>query len=351
MFDVYEPGEGIYKSQTAEIFTAVHRLTRVPVVLKGIDATKHPRPKELRLAIHKYGALCHPHVCRLVECWDSMRLVLVLEHIEGVTLGQFMAEIGCEPDQAREIIRQTAEGLSYCHAQGVAHCDLRLENIMLQSGAQACVKLIDFCCSAPTGRSKSARPYTAYAAPEAASGEHDRQANDVYALGVVAHALLLGSFPSPPAEGELPLPEELPPPAAALLRGMLSVDPAARLTSRQVCENAWLSGKSEEAAKADDPSDEVAVDMLDFEVLQELEALGLREVSASVEKGLQDEKHAAYKCAVLRKLRFSFLHPDGAAPPRAAAATSFDAVRAPPADNNLTPVAEAEEVVSDTAEE
>lgn len=353
LFDVYEPDEPIHRSKDGtEIFTCFHRLTKAPVVLKGIDISKHPRPKDLKLAVHKHSSLCHPNVCRLVECWDSMRLVLVLEHIEGMTLAHFMAEIGCELDQAREIIRQAAEGLAHCHAQGVSHHDLRLENIMLQSGEQPCVKLIDFCSSVPAGRSKRALARTAYAAPEAASGEHDAAAADVFALGVVAHALLLGAFPSPPAEGELPLPPELPAQAAALLRGMLSVDPVVRLTSQQVCDEEWLSGKSlaKGGGNPADEADEVAVEMLDFEVLQELEVLGLRDVSASVEKGLLDDRAAAYKVAVLRKLRLSYLLPAAgeALAPRAAAAQSPRAVaRAPPGHNSLTPVTEAEEVAEE----
>jgi serine/threonine protein kinase len=44
---------------------------------------------------------------------------------------------------ARRIMRQMLKGLAFCHKKGVAHLDLKLENIMI-SKDQKKVTLIDF---------------------------------------------------------------------------------------------------------------------------------------------------------------------------------------------------------------
>ena len=57
--------------------------------------------------------------------------------------------------RGREYLRQIAAGLEHCHSRGVAHRDLKLDNVLVHSDGT--VKIIDFNlayeypCSATTG--------------------------------------------------------------------------------------------------------------------------------------------------------------------------------------------------------
>lgn len=128
--------------------------------------------------------------------------------------------------QACSIFRQIMDGLEYCHSQGIAHRDLKCENILLD--ADNTVKLIDF------GFAKSNRPLPktkgeermeallgmksgipvrppkeqdfsasetycgsyAYASPEILRGiPYDPFVSDVWALGCVLYTMVFGRLP------------------------------------------------------------------------------------------------------------------------------------------------------------
>jgi len=44
-----------------------------------------------------------------------------------------MKEFRVSEAQARSIITQVVDGLSYIHEQGFIHCDMKLENILVDS--------------------------------------------------------------------------------------------------------------------------------------------------------------------------------------------------------------------------
>lgn len=100
----------------------------------------------------------------------------------------------CEP-QALDYMLQVAEALSFCHQQGILHCDVKPENIMVDSSG--CVKLIDFGISLPDGACADGpligSPH--YVAPERVLGSPLTAAADVYALGIVLFHLITGVVP------------------------------------------------------------------------------------------------------------------------------------------------------------
>jgi len=90
---------------------------------------------------------------------------------------------------ARTYFHQLIEGLEYIHSQGVAHLDLKLENLML--GSDFLLKIIDFDQAQPIADKEICSGGTRdYRAPEV----KDRTCNnlgaaDIYAAGMVLYAL------------------------------------------------------------------------------------------------------------------------------------------------------------------
>ena len=105
-------------------------------------------------------------------------------------------------DYVAERFTQVLLGLLFMHAAGVAHLDVKLENIMLVAPNHpsfswgACV--IDFGLSKfvdPNRPANRAAGSEAYVAPELHRGEYDPLLADVFALGVTLFSAIAGFFP------------------------------------------------------------------------------------------------------------------------------------------------------------
>merc|ERR1719267_462027 len=189
--------------------------------------------------------------------------------------------------EARKFFCQMLDGVAYCHLAGVAHRDLKLENVLLNEAGD--LKLIDFGLShvyprlqdGTLDRSKPLRDVCgskSYAAPEVlAAHGYDGFAADMWSLGVCLFAMLSGFFPLDEASGNdwrypklaqaqaagksttvavyewyKRSPKHLSPEVVHLLDGLLSIDPAKRLTMADVRGHPWVLETKMGGAKAAD---------------------------------------------------------------------------------------------------
>ncbi len=127
----------------------------------------------------------------------------VLEYLRGQTLQALLDEVGHLPTaMAVELALQVCMVLVEAHSQGVAHCDLKPENLFLSELADGrrLLKVIDF----GTARGEHAPEYVwtscigtpGYMAPEQIQtpDQVDYRA-DIWALGVVLFRMVSGSLP------------------------------------------------------------------------------------------------------------------------------------------------------------
>lgn len=158
--------------------------------------------REARLA----SALNHPHICTVYDIGeDHGRFFIVMELVDGQTLGEFAAG---EP-AFEDLIRcggQVARALAAAHAAGIAHRDIKPDNIMVRSDGY--VKVLDFGIArtvAPTARDGGERsdvtePGTLigtvrYMSPEQARGDAVGIETDLFSLGIVLYELATGTHP------------------------------------------------------------------------------------------------------------------------------------------------------------
>ena len=136
--------------------------------------------------IQRFPALCH---------MDNSYAMLV----EYATNGDFFDIVtqGLLNTEAliRTYFHQLIEGIEYIHSQGVAHLDLKLDNIML--GSDFKLKIIDFDQAQPiTDKLVSSAGTKGYRAPEVKNGNcNNLSAADVFAAGIILFTLKAKEFP------------------------------------------------------------------------------------------------------------------------------------------------------------
>eukprot|EP00210_Caulerpa_lentillifera_P003141 g3001.t1 len=219
--------------------------------------------------ILNHRALRHPHVVQFFEVFlvDDY-LAIVMEYADKGDLFTHVQErVILSEDFARWIFQQLIFGLDYCHRKGVANRDIKLENVLLQSGHKwPLVKLCDFGYSkhedwdsAP--RSKVGTPD--YMAPEVVSnsgGAYNAKTADLWSCGVVLYVMLVGQYPfSRNEDNAMPeekrvkivlqrimsldykLPQEVSEDGQDLLKRLLTKKPEERATIEEVMHHPWYS--------------------------------------------------------------------------------------------------------------
>lgn len=232
-------GEGSYSL----VSLATHRASGLLFALKEIDRTRLRRLQlepQLRWEINLQRTLRHPHIVRLYSYFITPSCIsLVLEYCRGGTLRQRVRaapQARLTEPQASRFTRHVAKALAHLHRLGVAHRDLKLENVLLTEDGIA--KLADFGWSRPVGSSHLHQSSTAgqkkefrspgeatrrptessekagereettedegrrtvcgtldYLSPEMVSGETHSYKTDVWSLGVMLAEMLTGVPP------------------------------------------------------------------------------------------------------------------------------------------------------------
>jgi serine/threonine-protein kinase len=150
----------------------------------------------------------HPGIVKLHRFEDrpTEGMLLVLEWVEGTRLDVLLQQHGLEGLQAVELFTALASALGALHQAGIAHRDVKPENVIVTGPAEArAVKLLDFGIARFTDPKEAALHFQtganqvggtpSYVSPEQAMGQPATAASDVYSLGVVAYLVLSAHLP------------------------------------------------------------------------------------------------------------------------------------------------------------
>jgi serine/threonine protein kinase len=185
------------------------------------------------------ASVCHPHILSILDFGttsDCGLPFLVTEYIEGGDLRRMMTPEQPMPvGQARLILLQVGEALTYLHTKGILHRDLKPENILMPTDSQ--VKVGDLGIAVLQGeagvltRSLCGMGTVGYVSPEQQYALKVDERTDQYSLAALGYELVtgrrpLGVFP-PPSRWNRRLSCEV---DAAILRG-LSEEPKDRFPS------------------------------------------------------------------------------------------------------------------------
>jgi serine/threonine protein kinase len=222
-----------------------HRHLERDVAIKVLAVADEGADDRFTAEARLLARMDHPHIVRVYDYveHDGLHLI-VMELLSGGSLSRRL--VGIAPESACAVGIAVAEALSYAHAQGVLHRDIKPQNVLFD--AADLVKVTDFGIakifdgSAATASVVAGTP--AYMAPEQIIGGRLGPATDIYALGVVLYEMLAGTSPFDPRlpllkryEQQLrttpPPPAGVPPVVADVVMHALATRMRARPTSAQ----------------------------------------------------------------------------------------------------------------------
>ncbi|XP_077901416.1 serine/threonine-protein kinase BRSK2 isoform X4 [Ictidomys tridecemlineatus] len=329
------------KGQTGLVKLGIHCVTCQKVAIKIVNREKLSESVlmkvEREIAILKL--IEHPHVLKLHDVYENKKyLYLVLEHVSGGELFDYLVKKGrLTPKEARKFFRQIISALDFCHSHSICHRDLKPENLLLDEKNN--IRIADFgMASLQVGDSlletSCGSPH--YACPEVIRGEkYDGRKADVWSCGVILFALLVGALPfdddnlrqllEKVKRGVFHMPHFIPPDCQSLLRGMIEVDAARRLTLEHIQKHIWyIGGKNEPEPEQPIPRKVQirslpSLEDIDPDVLDSMHSLGcFRDRNKLLQDLLSEEENQEkmiYFLLLDRKERYPS-HEDEDLPPR-----------------------------------
>lgn len=135
------------------------------------------------------------NIVRLLDVgWDAEPPYYVMEFVENGSLGSYLAGGALDAEETVRIALQVCGALIEAHGAGVLHCDLKPDNVLLDSQFQ--VRLCDFGQSRMSHEQNPSLGTLYYMAPEQADLEAVPDARwDVYAVGALMYHMLTGQPP------------------------------------------------------------------------------------------------------------------------------------------------------------
>jgi serine/threonine-protein kinase len=208
----------ISSTEACSVYRALDQDSQQSVAIKLFDGQSQARPTgatqagtspmqlrarhEARVATE----LEHPNIVKVIgQGQSSGQPYLVMEYLPWPTL-QHYCEPGhrLEPSQVEPLLVQLLQALAHAHSRGVVHRDIKPDNILYHPETGK-AKIIDF---GVARTADGARTQTgvmlgtpSHMAPEQITGAAPDARTDLYALGVVAHQLLMGRLPYRHASG------------------------------------------------------------------------------------------------------------------------------------------------------
>jgi len=186
----------------AEVYLGSHVLTGKHAAIKVLHTQldSAAATEAFIIEARRISNLDHPHIVSILDFdVDEAAPFLVMTYAPLGTLRQRHPK-GSPPTLSTvySYVKQVADALSYAHGQGLIHCDIKPENILLKKEDEVLVsdfgiaEIAHATQSMPSPKEVVGTP--AYMAPEQFRGRPHR-ASDQYALAVMVYEWLCGELP------------------------------------------------------------------------------------------------------------------------------------------------------------
>lgn len=249
------------------VYKARNNLTNDIIAIKIVPANMANNQVLIKRFEQEFKAastLDHPNIVRALDFgYDNGSPFLVMEYVEGETLGQRIDRQGRLPEKdAVRIVAQIAQGLHKAHSHGMVHRDVKPDNILIKPDGTSKIADLGLVKENETDLNLT-RTGRGLGTPQFMAPEQFRNAKnadsrcDIYSLAATLYMAVTGELPfrscSPldawmkKVQNDYPPPRELNPHVSERLdwaiRRAMSADPMQRpATCREFVED--ISGRS-----------------------------------------------------------------------------------------------------------
>lgn len=256
----YELGRPLERNHSGRIYEVVDCSTRATLAMRVTPKTQLTKQRALAMLnreIEIHQSLQHPAIVRFHHHFeDAENVYLLFEALSGNTLKSMLEARKRFPEsELKTYLRPVVAALQYLHSRQILHRNLILSAVCITAAQQ--VKVSDFAFAAEIAEN-GGRRYTIcgtpnYISPEVLFGNGYSYEVDVWALGVMIYALLVGRppFETPDVKatyrlirtGVVQFPDRvaLAESSKDLIRGLLTVDPLHRSSLHDVLRHPLFS--------------------------------------------------------------------------------------------------------------
>jgi len=242
----------------------IHKETNRKVAIK-IMSKKDMTNQDLELVKTEIEILKiaqHPYIIRLYDIFENAEFIyIIMEHCEGGDLFSYIEKRGFRMPEAfaANIVNKLATAIYYLHSYGIAHRDLKAENILMTDNTEnADVRLLDFGLSKIIGPNETCNdPFgtLSYVAPEILLEKPYTKAVDIWSIGIITFLLLVGYLPFDDEKSEREIARQTindPVPfkssvwkkntsdSKIFVENLLHKDPNKRMLIKEVLDHNWL---------------------------------------------------------------------------------------------------------------
>nr|XP_020446522.1 serine/threonine-protein kinase PLK4 [Monopterus albus] len=247
------------KGSFACVYRAKSVKTGLEVAIKMIDKKAMHKAGMVQRVTNEVEIHCrlkHPSVLELYNYFeDSNYVYLVLEMCHNGEMSRYLKErkMSFSEDEARQFMHQIVKGMLYLHTHGILHRDLTLSNLLLTSNMN--IKIADFGLATQL-RLPNEKHFTMcgtpnYISPEVATRSAHGLESDVWSLGCMFYAFLMGHPPfdtdtvkhtlSKVVLGKYEMPSHISLEAQDLIHQLLQKDPAHRPSLSVVLDHPFMT--------------------------------------------------------------------------------------------------------------
>ncbi|RVW55889.1 CBL-interacting serine/threonine-protein kinase 7 [Vitis vinifera] len=268
----YKLGRLLGRGSFAKVYQAHSITDGTAVAVKIMDKARSVEAgMESRIVreVTAMRSLQHPNILKIYEIMATKsKIYLIIELAKGGELFTKISRRGRLTEAAaRRYFQQLVSALLFCHQNGVAHRDMKPQNLLLDQDGN--LKVSDFGLSALPDQLKNGLLHTAcgtpaYTAPEVVSRKgYDGEKADAWSCGVILFVFLSGFLPFDDSNlvtmyrkihrRDYQFPSWISRPARSVISQLLDPNPNKRMSIEALMESAWFK-KSTPAKKLEHAS-------------------------------------------------------------------------------------------------